>query len=62
MTRTNDASIEQALEAYIAANPEIADRDAAIATILENWFTNHGYLPQGQEGTRPEDLDSTNDD
>lgn len=62
MTSTTDPRIETALKAYLSDHPEIHDRDAAIASILQNWFTGHGYLPHGQEGTRPEDLDSTNDD
>ncbi|TCM56057.1 hypothetical protein C8J36_103425 [Rhizobium sp. PP-F2F-G48] len=62
MTSTTDPKIEAALASFISDHPEIDSRDAAIAAILENWFTSHGYLPHGQTGTRPEDLDATNDD
>ncbi|CZT34166.1 hypothetical protein LRX75_05490 [Rhizobium sp. DKSPLA3] len=62
MSSTTDPKIEAALASFISDHPEIDSRDAAIAAILENWFTSHGYLPHGQEGTRPEDLDATNDD
>ncbi|NHT74353.1 hypothetical protein C8J35_102773 [Rhizobium sp. PP-F2F-G38] len=62
MSSTTDPKIEAALASFISDHPEINSRDAAIAAILENWFTSHGYLPHGQEGTRPEDLDATNDD
>ncbi|WDZ77168.1 hypothetical protein PWG15_01250 [Ensifer adhaerens] len=54
--------IETALRSFIADHPGTLSRDQAIATILENWFTSHGYLPPGQEGLRPEDLDASNDD
>jgi len=37
-------------------------RSQAIAAILVNWFTSHGYLPHDQEGIRPENLDASNDD
>lgn len=37
-------------------------RNQAIAAILVNWFTSHGYLPHDQEGIRPENLDASNDD
>ncbi|TCQ11917.1 hypothetical protein C8J34_101554 [Rhizobium sp. PP-F2F-G36] len=62
MSSTTDPKIAAALASFISDHPEINSRDAAIAAILENWFTSHGYLPHGQEGTRPEDLDATNDD
>ncbi|SER92931.1 hypothetical protein [Rhizobium sp. NFR03] len=62
MSSTTDPKIEAALASFISDHPEIDSRDAAIAAILENWFTSHGYLPHGQEGTRPEDLDASNDD
>ncbi|WP_275788773.1 hypothetical protein [Pararhizobium gei] len=57
-----DPTVEQALQAFISDHPEIDTRDQAVAAILTNWFTNHGYLPHAQEGTRPEDLDASNDD
>jgi hypothetical protein len=62
MTSITDPNIETALKAYMADHPEIDSQDSAIAAILGAWFTSHGYLPHGQQGTRPEDLDSTNDD
>lgn len=54
--------IETALKSFIADHPGMQTRDQAIIAILENWFTSHGYLPAGQEGLRPEDLDASNDD
>ncbi len=46
----------------MADHPGKLTREQAIAAILENWFTTHGYLPPQQEGRRPEDLDASNDD
>ena len=62
MPDSYDPRIEKAVEAFIADHPGIHTRDQAIAAILENWFASHGYLPQHQEGRRPEDLDASNDD
>lgn len=62
MTDLHDPRIEQALSSFITDHPEIHTRDQAIAAILVNWFTNHGYLPHDQEGIRPENLDASNDD
>ncbi|MFB2549700.1 hypothetical protein [Ensifer soli] len=56
-------TIEQALKAFTDDHPGMTSREQAIAAILENWFTSHGYLPRTVEtGTRPEDLDASNDD
>ncbi|WP_104665033.1 hypothetical protein [Ensifer adhaerens] len=54
--------IETALKTFIADHPGVRTREQAIVTILESWFTSHGYLPPQQEGLRPEDLDASNDD
>lgn len=54
--------IETALKAFIADHPDIETREQAVAAILENWFSSHGYLPHAQEGMRPEELDASNDD
>ncbi|WEZ84446.1 hypothetical protein P6U16_07420 [Rhizobium sp. 32-5/1] len=62
MSELYKSDLEQALKAFIADHPGIHSREEAIAAVLENWFSTHGYLPTGQTGTRPEDLDATNDD
>lgn len=62
MSDSYSPQLEKALQSFISDHPGIHERSAAIAAILENWFTSHGYLPSHQEGTRPEDLDATNDD
>ncbi|OCP04976.1 MULTISPECIES: hypothetical protein [unclassified Ensifer] len=54
--------IETALKSFMTDHPGVQTRDQAITTILESWFTSHGYLPPQQEGRRPEDLDASNDD
>ncbi len=55
-------TLEAALKAFIADHPDIETREQAIAAVLENWFSSHGYLPHSQEGLRPEELDASNDD
>ena len=62
MSEPFEQRIETALQSFISDHPDIHKRDEAIAAILENWFTSHGYLPTGQTGRRPENLDATNDD
>jgi len=62
MSDLYDPRIEQALQSFISDHPGMDTRNQAIAAILINWFTNHGYLPHDQEGIRPENLDASNDD
>lgn len=62
MSELYDPRIEQALQSFISDHPEMHTRDQAISAILINWFTSHGYLPHDQAGTRPENLDASNDD
>jgi hypothetical protein len=62
MSDLYDSRIEQAIQSFISDHPGMHTRDEAIAAILINWFTSHGYLPHDQEGTRPENLDASNDD
>lgn len=62
MSHIYDPRIESALQSFILDHPGIHMREQAIAAILENWFTSHGYLPADQQGIRPEDLDASNDD
>jgi hypothetical protein len=62
MSDIYDPRIEQAIQSFISDHPGMHTRDEAIAAILINWFTSHGYLPHDQEGTRPENLDASNDD
>lgn len=62
MSELHTDKIETALKAFMADHPGKLTREQAIAAILENWFTTHGYLPAQQEGTRPENLDASNDD
>lgn len=42
--------------------PPIANQSEAIRRIIRDWLIGHGYLPSSQEGTRPEDLNASNDD
>lgn len=44
-------------------DPPIQNRSEAVRRILRDWLIGHGYLPHDpEEGTRPEDLNATNDD
>ncbi len=58
MSDLYDPRIEQALQSFISDHPGMDTRNQAIAAILINWFTSHGYLPHDQEGIRPENLDA----
>lgn len=62
MTDLYADKIEIALRTYINDHQGSLTREQAISMILENWFASHGYLPQQQEGLRPEELDASNDD
>ncbi|WP_075292455.1 hypothetical protein [Pararhizobium arenae] len=62
MTASFEPRIEHALQSFISDHPGMTSREQAIAAILENWFTSHGYLPSDQQGIRPENLDASNDD
>ena len=42
--------------------PPIENQSEAIRRIIRDWLVGHGYLPADQEGTRPEDLNTSNDD
>lgn len=38
-------------------------RPEALRRITRDWLIGHGYIPhEPEEGTRPEDLDASNDD
>jgi hypothetical protein len=58
MTLPDD--IETALTAYAAEQG--IDHDEAVARILRQWLINEGHLSSGEEGTRPEWLNASNDD
>ena len=62
MSAPLDPRLEQALQSFITDHPDMHTREEAITAILINWFTSHGYLPHEQSGTRPENLDASNDD
>lgn len=60
MTDTS-SRLKEAIAAY-AAELNI-NREQATEHILRDWLTKHGYLAvEGEEGTRPEDLNASNDD
>lgn len=49
-----------------AADRAAADDQRSLTSLVEKLLTGHlrqnGYLPTDQEGTRPEDLNASNDD
>ncbi|PYE89327.1 hypothetical protein [Phyllobacterium leguminum] len=55
--------LQDALDRFIAAKHRGINKTEAIALILRDWMVKEGYLPAApQEGTPPEDLNSSNDD
>lgn len=50
-----------AVEAFRREQTPIPNQSEAIRLILTNWLQSNGYLPSDQEGTRPEDLNASND-
>lgn len=53
--------LEEAILAF-AAQYKIT-REQAVERILRDWLVDHGYLAfSGEKGTRPEDLNASNDD
>ncbi len=51
------------LDAFVAAQPEIASRGEAVRRVLREWLQAQGYMrdPEAVEGVKPEDLSSAND-
>lgn len=49
-----------ALDRYAREHGEMT-RPQALRAALRDWATAHGYLPSADEGTRPEDLNASND-
>lgn len=55
------ADIEDAIRTFATAQ-EIG-REEALERILRDWLSAHRYLPaEKDDGTRPEDLNASNDD
>ncbi|SIQ57159.1 hypothetical protein SAMN05880582_102171 [Rhizobium sp. RU20A] len=62
MAASLPAHLETALSAFAERQPQHGGREGALAFIVESWLSENGFLPTGQEGLRPEELDATNDD
>lgn len=45
-----------------AVGPNLANQQEAVEGLVRVWLHENGYLPSSQEGTRPEDLNASNDD
>ncbi len=45
-----------------AAKDDLRSVSSLVEKVLVGWLRGHGYLPSDQEGTRPEDLNASNDD
>jgi len=51
------------VDAFAAEEADNPSRSEAIRRILRDWLVGHGYLKgSAQHGTRPQDLDASNDD
>ncbi len=52
------------IDAYAAAQKDKPSRADAVQRILREWLQAHGFVRSStlEEGTRPEDLNSANDD
>lgn len=50
-----------ALDRY-AREHEDMTRPQALRSAFREWAVAHGYAPSADEGTRPEDLNASNDD
>lgn len=67
-TRLKTAQVELRLlpEIKAAAEQAAADDHLSVTSLIEKLLADHltekGYLPSDQEGTRPEDLNASNDD
>ncbi|MDO9416121.1 hypothetical protein [Pararhizobium sp.] len=53
---------EKAIDTYMERNRQIKSRQAAVEMILKTWLGQNGYIGGGEGGTRPQDLDASNDD
>lgn len=55
--------LQAALQKFIVEKYPGLNRSEAITIIVRQWLVQHGYLhAMPEEGTRPEQLNSTNDD
>lgn len=63
VTVTMERELLDALDAWAAVETAAASRAEAVRHILRDWLREHGHLPSpdGEQGTRPEDLTSEND-
>lgn len=50
-----------ALDRYAKEHGEMT-RPQALRAAFRDWAVAHGYMPSADEGTRPEDLNASNDD
>lgn len=57
-----DQETETALDAYLNRHPEITSREHAVEKVVKLWLSENGFLNVHQTGTRPEELDASNDD
>lgn len=57
-----DLETETALDAYLNRHPNIGSREHAVEKIVKLWLAENGFLSVHQTGTRPEELDASNDD
>lgn len=56
-----DPDLLSALDRYAKEHGELT-RPQALLAALRDWATAHGYMQSADEGTRPEDLNASNDD
>lgn len=55
--------LQDALDRFIVHKHGSINKTEAIAMILRDWMVREGYLPARlEEGTPPEELNSSNDD
>lgn len=54
------SDVKDALEK--AAKDDVRSVSSLMEKIVTLWLRTNGYLPTAQEGTRPEDLNASNDD
>lgn len=62
ITVTLDAALLAALDHFITTKAPGLTRQEALRKAFAHWAAERGYLPAGQAGIRPEDLNASNDD